>query len=211
MFDYFRFESPLERHWPPRRALNVRRLDYVWPKISTSLYGIVRRCEDFPECEPNLNMNVSYSCFSHVAHSNFLKWIFLAHHRESSDASTLWLLLLTCPVNWRVPLRNQTVVDQRHPNISQKLVYPLRTTRYYDIWQWTTFFQEILYFFMSALGHKNIKTMAYHLQTNGQVERHNWSIKFCLQLYGDDNQWEWDIFVQPFLYAYSFQAHISAN
>lgn len=52
---------------------------------------------------------------------------------------------------------------------------------------------------------------AYHSHTNRQVESYNKTAIACLRHYIASHQCDWDIFVQPFTYAYNKQAYLSTD
>lgn len=61
------------------------------------------------------------------------------------------------------------------------------------------------------LGVKQLTTTAYHPQTNGQTELYKKVIVSRLRHYIDENQSDWDKYVQPLTYAYNTQTHRSTK
>ena len=68
-------------------------------------------------------------------------------------------------------------------------------------------FQEIF----RLLGVKNLFTATYHPQTNGQVERFNWTILAAIRHSVSDHQHDWGLFTEALTYAYNTQPHDSTS
>ena len=61
------------------------------------------------------------------------------------------------------------------------------------------------------MGIKHLTTTAYHPATNGQTERYNKTIVSRLRHYVNENQADWDDYLQPLTYAYNLQVHRSTR
>jgi len=64
---------------------------------------------------------------------------------------------------------------------------------------------------VKAMGIKRQYAMAYHPQTNGQVERFNRTLKAMIAKFVNGRQDNWDINLPAFLYAYSTSPHKSTR
>lgn len=70
--------------------------------------------------------------------------------------------------------------------------------------------QFVSTFFALACGYVVIKhhnRTAYHLRTNGQAGKFNWTSLTRVPYHVLDRQGDWDLYVQPFTYAYNTQLH----
>jgi hypothetical protein len=56
-----------------------------------------------------------------------------------------------------------------------------------------------------------IKTSVFHLQTNGQTERFNWTLMNILSMYMDTHQKNWDIYLPYVLHVYWTSVHTSTK
>lgn len=79
---------------------------------------------------------------------------------------------------------------------------------------WNNGLQLVETFFSALCGHigsKKLKTTAYHPHTNGQTESYNSTISTRLLHYVAEHKADWDMFVQPLMYAYRNRAHRSTT
>lgn len=75
----------------------------------------------------------------------------------------------------------------------------------------TLFTSKIFQWLCTFLGSKHLRTTAYHLQINGQKERFDKKTVAGLRYYAAKHRSDWDIYVQPLIYADNSQVHHTTN
>jgi transposase InsO family protein len=187
------------------------RRQFFWPRMAMDVYESVRQCDAFAR-----------NRISDKRHTNPLQ-IFAANGpMESVAMDILGPLPRTTHGNTFL-----LVIADRFSKVT--ITVPLRTvtalsvaTAFCDRWVYVygppislltdngpqfaaKFFQAVC----AELGVKKLFTSAYHLKTNGQVERYNRTILAALRAYVSKRQDYWDEFTSAVTYAYNCRVHSS--
>ena len=77
--------------------------------------------------------------------------------------------------------------------------------------QGKVFIRTVMTEIKKQLNIKQATTTAYHPQTNGLVERFNWTMKEMLSMFIAENQKNWDKYLPYIVYAYNTSVYASTN
>ena len=202
---YFSHYPATSGHPGGTRLFHTLRQRFYWPNMSIDSYLTVRMCPDCAKARIKLRKhNSEMKTFPPSGPLEYIAIDILGELPRTPRGNRYLLLMMDRYSNLTgtVPLKRITAETVAQAFISNWVfVYGAPVTLLSDIGgQFTSrFFLAV----SKILSIESVFTMAYHPQTNGQVERFNRTLVSTLRHYLADNQRDWDQYTDALTYCYN--------